>query len=118
MIERKRQELNEELASIEERYKTEQKIHPENHNHSKHNRSIDEDDENDYSDVEMESNQATTTINSIVLPNLLIQVVNVKMEKDFDENHDSNQIDMNDTNSEANTENDSKNNLSLEEKLD
>lgn len=83
----------------------------------KHNRSIDEEDENDYSDVEMESNQATTTINSVVLPNLLIQVVNVKTEKDADENNESNKMDLNETQSEVNTENDSINNLSIDEKL-
>lgn len=63
----------------------------------------------------MESKQATTTINSVVLPNLLIQVVNVKTEKNLEENHDSNKMDMNDTHSEVNTENDSINNLSLED---
>lgn len=111
LIERKREELNEELASIQERYKTEQKTDPENHNNSKHNRSIDEDEENDYSDVEMESKQATTTVNSVVLPNLLIQVVNVKIEKKIDENHDSNQMDMNETHSEDIAANDSKTNI-------
>lgn len=111
LIERKREELNEELASIQERYKTEQKTHPENHNNSKHNRSIDEDEENDYSDVEMESKQATTTVNSVVLPNLLIQVVNVKIEKKIDENHDSNQMDMSETHSEDIAANDSKTNI-------
>lgn len=106
------------MASIQERYKTEQKIDPENHNNSKHNRSIDEDEENDYSDVEMESNQATTTVNSVVLPNLLIQVVNVKVEKKIDENHDSNKMDMSEPHSEVIADNDSqKNNVSVDEKL-
>lgn len=63
----------------------------------------------------MESKQATTTINSVVLPNLLIQVVNVKTEKNLDENHDSNKMDMNDTHFEVNTENNSINNLSLDD---
>lgn len=63
----------------------------------------------------MESKHATTTINSVVLPNLLIQVVNVKTEKNLEENHDSNKMDMNDTHSEVNAENDSINNLSLED---
>lgn len=114
LIERKRQELNDELASIQDRYKTD-KINSENENNSKNNRSIDEEDENDYSDAEMESKQATTTINSVVLPNLLIQVVNVKTEKNLDENRDSNKMDMNDTHSEVNTENNSINNLSLDD---
>lgn len=84
----------------------------------RHNRSIEDEDDNDYSDVEMECNQATTTtINSVVLPNLLIQVVNVKTEKDVDENNESNQMDLNETNSEVNTENDSINNVSIDEKL-